>query len=157
MTSNRLHVCVSLSTLALLTGASPPRAQRCLGLAMPHRTCAGVDARHTWNGDGREAQVYGGRIAHRFETGAGVGITASLSGAGGSMRGDSSAMYLSGFVAASRTLPGLDDQLSAFASLSFEVNGVDVPTHGERGASTRSRWFDEMMLQSIATASPESP
>jgi len=124
---------------------------------MPHRTCAGVDARHTWNGDGRQAQVYGGRIAHRFETGAGVGITASLSGAGGSMRGDSSAMYLSGFVAASRTLPGLDDQLSAFASLSFEVNGVDVPTHGERGASTRSRWFDEMMLQSIATASPESP
>jgi len=28
---------------------------------MPHRTYAGVDARHAWNGDGRQAQVYGGR------------------------------------------------------------------------------------------------
>jgi len=130
MTSLRLHLLVSMTTFALVTGASPLLAQSCLGIAMPRRTYASVESRNAWISDGRQAQVYGGRIAHRFETGAGIGITASLAGAGGSMRADSSAVYLSGLVAVSRTLPGLDDRLSACASLGLEVNGVDVPTHG---------------------------
>jgi len=130
MTSARLLLVIT-TTLALLSGASTPLlAQRCLGIAMPRRTYVGVETRHAWIGDGRQAQVYGGRLAHRFATGAGVGITASFSAAGGSMRGDSTAVHLSGFVAASRTLPSLDDRLSACVAIGIELNGVDVPTQG---------------------------
>jgi len=130
MNSHRFHLLASLTTLAFVAGASPLFAQRCVGIAMPRRTYIGAETRHAWTGESRQARVYGGRIAHRLETRGGLGITASVSGAGGPMRGDSNVVHLSGLLALSRSLPAFSEKLSACVASGFEVHGVDVTTPG---------------------------
>ena len=130
MNSYRFNLRASLTTLAFVTGASPLFAQRCVGIAMPRRTYIGAETRHAWTGEGRQARVYGGRIAHRLETRGGLGITASVSGAGGPIRGDSNVVHLSGLLALSRSLPAFSEKLSACVASGFEVHGVDVTTPG---------------------------
>ncbi len=130
MTTLRSGLLFCTTTLALVTSASPLLAQRCLGIAMPRRAYVGAEIRHAGIADGRQIQVYGGRLAYRFEAGKGVGLTVSLTGAGGAMRGDSTAVQLTGLVAASRTLSGFDNRLSACVAAGYEINAVDAPSHG---------------------------
>jgi hypothetical protein len=125
MTSLRIYTIVAASAFAAVT---PAAAQSCLGVPMTGKTYIGAETRETWVGYRRQAPVYGGRIAHTFDAGGGVGITASAAGGGGPMRGDSTAVHASATVSTSQRLTLLDRNLSACASTGLELRGVDRST-----------------------------
>jgi hypothetical protein len=101
---------------------------------MPRRSYVGLETRRAWTGQGRQAQVYGARVAHRLDIGSSTGVTATLEAATGRMRGDSSAVHASGAIAASQAI-GLGLSLCGAAGLELRA----AEAHG----STRMRGADD--------------
>src|SRR5689334_22416257 len=111
------------ATLALT--ATDAFAQRCLGLPMSGKNYLGMEQRESWTGHGKQTPVYGGRYAHSFDAGNGVGVIASIGGGAGGMKGDTSAVHVSGMVSTGKQLAGTG--LSVCAGAGFEARAVDFP------------------------------
>lgn len=100
-------------------------AQRCLGLPISGKNYIGMEQRESWSGYGNQTPVYGGRYAHSFDAGNGVGVIASIGGGAGGMKGDTSAVHVSGMLSTSKQLTGTG--LSVCAGAGFDARAVDFP------------------------------
>ena len=125
-----LHSSYSLRTIgiaaaAVLLSATPALAQSCLGLPMSGKNYIGFEQRESWTGYGRQTPVYGGRYAHNFDAGNGVGVIASIGGGAGGMKGDTSAVHVSGMLSTSFQPKG--SNLAMCAGAGFEARAVDYP------------------------------
>jgi len=84
----------------------------------------GADHREVWTGHGRQAPVWGGQYAHSFG-----GIVASIGGGGGGMKGDTTAIHVSGMLSTGMFVPQISENLSVCAGLGFDAQTTDY--HGE--------------------------
>ena len=135
MSTIRLLSIVAATTLTATTvAATPALAQRCLGLPMSGKNYVGFEQRESWTGYRRQAPVYGGRYAHKFDAGNGVGVIASIAGGGGGMKGDTSAVNVSGMLS---SMAQVTPNVSLCASAGFEATAVDYP--GESGNDADGR------------------
>jgi len=125
-----LHALMVVAALTL-TGTES-FAQRCLGLPMTGRNYIGFEQRESWTGYGRQTPVYGGRYAHVFDAGSGVDVVASIGGGAGGMKGDTSAVHVSGMLATGRQIAGTG--LSVCAATGFEARSVDYPGESKHDA-----------------------
>jgi hypothetical protein len=123
----------ALTIVAALTFASTPAfAQACLGLPMMGKNYIGAEQRESWTGYRRQTPVYGGRFAHNFDAGHGVGVIASIGGGGGGMKGDTAAVHVSGML--STSLQPTGSNLSLCAGAGFEAQAVDYPGESKKDA-----------------------
>ena len=118
--SLRAFTLPALTAVATLTTATSAYAQRCLGLPMSGKNYIGAEQREAWTGNRRQTPVYGGRYAHSFDAGKGVGVIASIGGGGGGMKGDTSAVHVSGMLSTSMQPAGT--ALSLCAGAGFEAH-----------------------------------
>lgn len=116
---------LTIAAAATLAAATPAFAQRCLGLPITGKNYIGAEQRESWTGYRRQAPVYGGRYAHNFDAGHGVGVIASIGGGGGGLKGDTSAVQVSGMVSTSTQLLGTN--LSLCAGAGFDAQAMDYP------------------------------
>ncbi|HUQ80442.1 MAG TPA: hypothetical protein VM076_04870 [Gemmatimonadaceae bacterium] len=123
---------LSIAAAALLLSATTVFAQRCLGLPMAGKNYVGAEQRESWTGHRRQTPVYGGRYAHSFDAGKGVGVIASIGGGGGGMKGDTSAVHVSGMLSTSLQPSG--SNLSLCAGAGFEAQAVDYPGESRKDA-----------------------
>ena len=130
--SLRTFVLSALTVAATLTTATTVYAQSCLGLPMPGKNYLGAEQREAWTGHGRQTPVYGGRYAHSFDAGNGVGVIASIGGGGGGMQGDTSAIHVSGML--STSVQPVGTALSLCAGAGFEAQAVDYPGESKNDA-----------------------
>ena len=119
-------------TAATLAFATPAIAQSCLGLPMAGKNYLGAEQRESWTGNRRQTPVYGGRYAHSFDAGSGVGVIASIGGGGGGMKGDTSAVHVSGML--STSLQPAGTALSLCAGAGFDAHAVDYPGESKKEA-----------------------
>lgn len=123
----------ALTIVAALTFASAPAfAQACFGLSMTGKNYIGAEQRESWTGYRRQTPVYGGRFAHNFDAGHGVGVIASIGGGGGGMKGDTAAVHVSGMLATSLRPTG--SNLSLCAGAGFQAQAVDYPGESKNDA-----------------------
>ena len=121
-----LRIVTILAAVAALS-ATPAIAQSCLGLPMAGKNYIGAEQRESWTGYRRQTPVYGGRYAHSFDAGNGVGVIASIGGGGGGLKGDTSAVNVSGMLSSSVQLKPISNNLSLCAGAGFEAQAVDYP------------------------------
>ena len=127
MLTQRILTTVAATMLA----ATPAEAQRCLGLPMSGRNYVGFETRESWTGHRRQAPVYGGRYAHKFDAGNGVPVVATIAGGGGGLKGDTSAVNVSGMLS---TMAPVGRNLSVCASAGFQAQAVDYPGESQHDA-----------------------
>ena len=108
---------------ALVFAGTDAFAQACLGLPMRGNNYIGADHREVWTGHGRQSPVWGGQYAHAF----GGGIIASIGGGAGGMKGDTSAIHVSGMLSTGTQLPQISENLSVCAGLGFDAQATDYP------------------------------
>ena len=123
---------LSIATAAVMLTATPALAQRCLGLPMSGKNYLGFEQRESWTGHRRQTPVYGGRYAHNFDAGNGVGVIASIGGGGAGMKGDTSAVHVSGML--STSFQPVGSNLSMCAGAGFEARAVDYPGESKNDA-----------------------
>ena len=123
---------ISIAAAAVMLSATPTLAQRCLGLPMSSKNYVGFEQQVSWTGHGRQTPVYGGRYAHSFDAGKGVGVIASIGGGGGGMKADTSAVQVSGML--STSLQPIGSNFSMCAGAGFEAHAVDYPGESEDDA-----------------------
>jgi hypothetical protein len=123
---------IGIAAAAVVLSATPALAQRCLGLPMAGKNYIGFEQRESWTGHGRQTPVYGGRYAHSFDAGKGVGVIASLGGGGSGMKGDTSAVHVSGML--STSIQPVGSNLSMCAGAGFEAQAVDYPGESKNDA-----------------------
>jgi hypothetical protein len=112
---------------ALLLVSTPVWAQACLGLPITAKNYIGAEQRESWSGHRRQTPVWGGRYAHEFDAGKGVGVIASIGGGAGGMKGDTSAIHASGMVSTSAHVPAISKSLSVCAGAGFDAQATDYP------------------------------
>lgn len=123
---------LSIAATAVTLAADPALAQRCLGLPMSGKNYVGFEQRESWTGHRRQTPIYGGRYAHEFDAGNGIGVIASIGGGGGGMKGDTSAVHVSGMLSTSFQPTG--SNLSMCAGTGFEARAVDYPGESKNDA-----------------------
>ena len=126
-----LRILTIAAATALAAGPSVALAQSCFGIPMTGKNYVGIEQRESWTGQGRQAAVYGARYANRFDAGAGVGIIASIEGAGGAMPGDSTAVHASASLSTSRRLSEIDRNATMCAGVGLEGRAFDHPNDDE--------------------------
>jgi hypothetical protein len=99
---------------------------------MTGKNYIGAEQRESWTGYRRQTPVYGGRYAHNFDAGHGVGVVASIGGGGGGMKGDTSAVQVSGML--STSVQPLGTNLSLCAGAGFEAQATDFPGESKKDA-----------------------
>ena len=125
----------ALSIMAALVFASTDAfAQACFGLPMAGRgrNYVGVEQRESWTGPNRQTPVWGGRYAHEFDAGNGVGIIGSIGGGAGGMKGDTTAIHVSGMLSAGTHVPQISDHLSVCAGAGFDAQATDYPGESKK-------------------------
>lgn len=123
---------IGVTAAAVLLSATPALAQRCLGLPMAGKNYLGFEQRESWTGHNRQTPIYGGRYAHSFDAGKGVGVIASIGGGGSGMKGDTSAVHVSGML--STSLQPVGSNLSMCAGAGFEARATDFPGESKHDA-----------------------
>ena len=122
-----------VSIVAALTVASTPAAaQSCLGLPIVGKNYIGAEQRESWTGYRRQTPTYGGRFAHNFDAGRGIGVTASIGGGGGRIEGDTTAIHVSGMLSTGTHVA--QSNLSVCASAGFDAQAVDYPGESKKDA-----------------------
>jgi hypothetical protein len=92
---------------------------------MSSRTYIGLETRNSWTGHGRQDDVYGARIAHRFMDGKLGSLTASIEGAGTQVTRDTNAVHASVGLAYAKRLTSVLPKLSVCASSGLEIRALD--------------------------------
>lgn len=123
----------ALSILAAVvvasTRATDAFAQACLGLPMTGRNYIGAEQREAWTGHNRQTPVWGGRYAHEFDAGNGIGIIGSIGGGAGGMKGDTTAIHVSGMLSTGKRV---SDNLSVCAGAGFDAQATDYPGESKK-------------------------
>jgi hypothetical protein len=116
-----------LAVATLLVASTQAHAQACLGLPVGARNYIGAEQQESWTAYRRQTPVWGGRYAHDFRTDKGVSVITSIAGGAGGMKADTSAIYVSGAVAATRHMTEWNKNLSLCAAAGFEAKATDYP------------------------------
>jgi hypothetical protein len=123
----------ALSILAAVvfasTRATDAFAQACLGLPIAGKNYVGLEQRESWTGPNRQTPVWGGRYAHEFDAGNGIGIIGSIGGGAGGMKGDTTAIHVSGMLSTGKRV---SDNLSVCAGAGFEAQATDYPGESKK-------------------------
>ena len=125
----------ALSIVAALVFASTDAfAQACFGLPMGGRgrNYVGVEQRESWTGPNRQTPVWGGRYAHEFDAGNGIGVIGSIGGGAGGMKGDTTAIHVSGMLSTGLRVPQLRNNLSVCAGVGFDAQATDYPGESKK-------------------------